>query len=100
MKFVMQHWGCRPIIIYSNYGPSVWSRRHLYEKKEIIYYLKTIAAYDLKVGRCIGLNDLMKLHDYCRSRSLCNLVKASGSRKEKINTTRLGQMTKMVAMPI
>ena len=44
----------------------VLSRRHLYEKKmEIIifFFLKTIAAYDLKVGRCIELNDLMKLHE-------------------------------------
>ena len=29
--------------------------------------LKTIAAYNLKVGRCIELNDLMKLLEYQRS---------------------------------
>ena len=40
------------------------------EKMEIIYFLKIFAAYDLKVGRCIELNDLMKLHEYHRSRLL------------------------------
>ena len=29
-----------------------------------IYFSETIAAYDLEVGRCIDLNDLMKLHEY------------------------------------
>ena len=34
------------------------------EKVKIIYFSKTIAAYDRKVGTCIELNDLMKLHKY------------------------------------
>ena len=37
------------------------------EKVKIIYFSKTVAAYDLKVGRCIDLNDLMKLHEYVRA---------------------------------
>ena len=33
-------------------------------KRKIIYFMKIIAAHDLKVDRCIELNDLMKLHEY------------------------------------
>ena len=33
-------------------------------------FSKTIAAFYLKVGKSIELNDLMKLHEYQRSRSL------------------------------
>ena len=41
---------------------------------KIVYYLsKTIAAYDLKVVSYTELNDLMKLHEYQRSRSLFDL---------------------------
>ena len=41
------------------------------------FFLKTIAAYDLKVGRCIELNNLMKLDEYHRSRSLFDLCQSS-----------------------
>ena len=34
---------------------------------KIIYFSKTIAAYDLKVGRCIELIDLINLHEYQKS---------------------------------
>ena len=37
------------------------------KKVKIIYCSNTVAAYDLKVGRCIDLNDLMKLHGYVRA---------------------------------
>ena len=47
------------------------------EKSKFIYYLKIIAAYDLKVGSCIELNDLMKLYEYQRSRSLFDLQQRS-----------------------
>ena len=47
------------------------------EKVKIIYLLETAAAYDLKVGRCIEINDLMKLYEYHRSRSLFNLRQRS-----------------------
>ena len=43
------------------------------EKMKIIYFSKTIAAFNLKVSRCIELNDLMKLHEYQWSRSLFDL---------------------------
>ena len=33
------------------------------ERSENWLFSKTIAPYDLNVGRCIELNDLMKLHD-------------------------------------
>ena len=93
-------------------------------KNEIILFsLKTIAAYDLKVGRCIELNDLMKLHEYQRSRLSFDLpqihwvfklksppspqtvetkyhVKDFGITEMKIYINGLGHMTKMVAMPI
>ena len=40
---------------------------------KIIYFSKTIAAYDLKVGRCIEINDLMNLYENRRSRSFIDL---------------------------
>ena len=40
---------------------------------KIIYFSKTIAAYYLKVICYTELNDLMKLHEYQRSRSLSDL---------------------------
>ena len=80
MKLSMWHWGCRTITMFKNYDPSltlrycnqgqVWSHRHSYGKSENYLFSKTIATYDLKVGRCIELNDLMMLHEYQRSRSL------------------------------
>ena len=47
------------------------------EKMKIIYFLKTIIAFDFKVGRCIELNDLMKLHEYQRLRSFFDLSERS-----------------------
>ena len=47
------------------------------KEMEIIYFLKTIAVYDLKVGRFIELNDLMMLHKYHRSMSLFDLRQRS-----------------------
>ena len=47
------------------------------KKMEIINFLKTIAAYHLKVGKCIELNDLMKLREYHKSRSLSDLRQRS-----------------------
>ena len=35
-----------------------------------IIFSKTITAYDLKVGNYTELNDLMKLHEYQRSKLL------------------------------
>ena len=37
---------------------------------KIIYFSKTIASCDLKVGKCIELNVLMKLREYQRSSHL------------------------------
>ena len=37
---------------------------------KIMYYLETIAAIGLKVGLNIQINELMKLNEYQRSRSL------------------------------
>ena len=42
-----------------------------------MYYLKTIAAIGLKVGVNIQINELMKLNEYQRSRSLFDLVQRS-----------------------
>ena len=80
-ELVMQHQGCGPIIIYSNYDPSLFDLEIYYGKvkfghegicmkKKELFFLKTIAAYDIKVGRCIELNDFVKLHEYHRARSL------------------------------
>ena len=46
-------------------------------KNENNSFLKTIAACDLKVGRCIELNDLMKLNENQRSRSFFDLCHRS-----------------------
>ena len=43
------------------------------EKTKLIYFSKTIAAYSLKVCRCIELNELMNLHEHQRSRSFFDL---------------------------
>ena len=40
---------------------------------KIIYYLETVIAISLKVGLNIQINDLMKLNEYQRSRSLFDL---------------------------
>ena len=40
------------------------------EKMKIIYFLETIAVLGLKVVRSIQLNELMKLSEYQRSKSL------------------------------
>ena len=45
------------------------------EKSENHLFLE--AAYDLKVGCYTELNDLMKLHEYQRSRSLFDLPQRS-----------------------
>ena len=42
-------------------------------KVKIIYYLETITAIGLKVGLNIQMNELMKLNEYQRSRSLFDL---------------------------
>ena len=93
---------------------------------KIIYFSKFIAAYDLKVGRCIEQNDLMNLHEYQKGQghflplpkvarfSNLNLffsetveifetkyhVKDFGNTKMKIYTNGLRHMTTMAARPI
>ena len=42
-----------------------------------MYYLETIAAIDLKVGLNIQINELTKLNEYQRSRSLFDLGQRS-----------------------
>ena len=44
---------------------------------KIMYNLKTIAAIGLKVGLSIQINELMKLNEYQRSRSLFDLGQRS-----------------------
>ena len=41
------------------------------------YFSETVAVCDLKVGRCIELKNIMKLHEYQRSRSFFDLYKRS-----------------------
>ena len=53
-------------------------------KMKIINFSKTIAAYDLKVGRCIELNDIMNLHQYQRSSSFLYLRQRSLSFQSEI----------------
>ena len=44
-------------------------------KVKIMFYLETIAAIGLKVGLNIQINELMKLNEYQRPRSLFDLGK-------------------------
>ena len=41
------------------------------------FIFETTAAYNLSVARCIEVNDLLKQHEYQRSRSLSDLLKRS-----------------------
>ena len=44
---------------------------------KLVYFSKTIAAFDLKVCRCIELNDLINQHEYQRSSSFVDLCQRS-----------------------
>ena len=39
------------------------------EKGQTMDFSETIVVYDIKIGRCIQLNEYMKLYEYQRSRS-------------------------------
>ena len=45
----------------------------LLEKIKTVEFLETIATCDLEVGRCRQLIELMKVSEYCRSRSFLYL---------------------------
>ena len=75
-----EHRRLLPIIVCSNNDPGVtlttfmassnlvtWA--FLKEKVKTVDFSETIAAYDLKVGRCKQLIKFMKVCEYCRSRS-------------------------------
>ena len=75
MKLGMQHRGLRPIIVYSNDDSRVtltyFTARSnlvinafLWEKVKTVDFLETIAACDLKVGRCRQLIEYMKVCEY------------------------------------
>ena len=63
------------------------------KKVKIIYFSKTIAAYDLKVGSYTKLNDLMKLHEYRKSRSLFDPPQGHSIFKLKFCFSQLGLVT-------
>ena len=44
---------------------------------KIIYFSKHTAAYNLKVGGCVKVNDLIKLPEFQSSRSLFDLCQRS-----------------------
>ena len=75
MKLGMLHRGLQPIIVYSNDDPGVTltyftARSNLviwlfYGKKvKTVDFSETIAACDLKVGRCRQLIEIMKVCEY------------------------------------
>ena len=74
-KLGMYHWGLQPIIVYSNDDPRVYLDLFLarsilvilvflWEKVKTVDFSETIAAYDLKVGRCRQLIEIMKVCEY------------------------------------
>ena len=71
----MSHRGLRPIIVYSNDDPRVtltyFTARSnlvilvfLWKKVKTMDFSETIAACDLKVGRCRQLIEIMKVFEY------------------------------------
>ena len=72
MKLGMWHWGLQPIIVCSNDDPGVtltyfMARSNLvtlWEKVKTVDFSETIAASDLKVGRCRQLIKFMKVSEY------------------------------------
>ena len=75
MKLGMLHWGLQPIIVCSNDDPRVTltyltamsnlvTYAFLWEKVKTVDFSETIAAGDLKVGRCRQLIEIMKVCEY------------------------------------
>ena len=75
MKLGMQHPELQPVIVCSNVDPGVTltyftSKSNfvtlvfLWEKEKAVDFSKTIAASDLKVGRCRQLIEFMKVCEY------------------------------------
>ena len=71
----MWHRGLQPIIVYSNDDPCVTltyftarsnlvTYAFLWEKVKTVDFSETIAACDLKVGRCRHLIEIMKVCEY------------------------------------
>ena len=75
MKLGMQHPELQPVIVCSNDDPGVTltyftaksnfvTELFLWEKVKTVDFSETIAASDLKVGRCIQLIEFMKVCEY------------------------------------
>ena len=75
MKLGMWHWGFLPIIVCSNDDPGVnltyfTARSNLviqafiWEKVKTVDFSETIAACDLKIGRCRQLIEFMKVYEH------------------------------------
>ena len=76
MKLCMLHWGLLPIVVCSNDDPGViltyftarsnlvtyWA--FIWEKVIMVDFSETVAACDLKVGRCRQLIEFMKVYEY------------------------------------
>ena len=71
----MYHWGLLPSIICSNDDPGVTltyftarsnlvTLAFLWEKVKTVDFSETIAACDLKVGRCRQLIEFIKVYEY------------------------------------
>ena len=68
-KLGMYNWGLQPIIICSNDDhftarSNLVTYAFLWEKVKTVDFSETIAACDLKVGRCRQLIEIMKLCEY------------------------------------
>ena len=59
------------------------TKAFVWEKVKIIYFAETNGALGLKVGRCIQLNDYLKLHKYQRLRFSLTLAKGHSDFKIK-----------------
>ena len=75
MKLGMYYSGLQPIIVCSNNDPGVTltyftarsnlvTLAFLWEKVKTVDFSETIAACDLKVGRCRQLIEIMKVCEY------------------------------------
>ena len=90
LKLGMQRWVLEYYQICSNDDPLTYFTNlvpyaFVWEKGKTMDISETIVVYDVKVGRCIQLNEYMNLYEYQRSRTFIDL----GPRSLRFNIFKL-----------
>ena len=79
LKVGMQHWVLKYYLVCSNDAPGLTLTYFtaisnlVWVKGKTMDFSKTTVVCDIKVDRCIQLNEYMKLYEYQRSRSFIDL---------------------------